>query len=91
MLRHGIAQHLIHFFANDTGGGIQNMHKSFILAVQVAHEVLGAFGQLEQCLCADDLAGGRCLRGVVPGQKAQIFQVVPDLFGLCTHGVLQIM
>ena len=48
-------------------------------------------GQLEQRLCADDLAGGRCLRGVVPGQKAQIFQVVPDLFGLCTHGVLQIM
>ena len=36
MLRHGIAQHLIHFFANDTGSGIQNMHKSFILAVQVA-------------------------------------------------------
>ena len=90
-LRHGIPQHNVYLFADDAGSGVQDMYERLVLAVQVAHEVLGAFGQLEQCLCADDLAGGRCLRGVVPGQKAQIFQVVPDLFGLCTHGVLQIM
>ena len=90
-LRHGIPQHNVYLFADDAGSGVQDMYERLVLTVQVAHEVLGAFGQLEQCLCADDLAGGRCLRGVVPGQKAQIFQVVPDLFGLCTHGVLQIM
>ena len=90
-LRHGIPQHNVYLFADDAGSGVQDMYERLVLTVQVAHEVLGAFGQLEQCLCADDLAGGRCLRGIVPGQKAQIFQVVPDLFGLCTHGVLQIM
>ena len=82
-LRHGIPQHNVYLFADDDGSGVQDMYERLVLTVQVAHDVLGAFGQLEQCLCADDLAGGRGLRGVVPGQKAQILQVVPDLFGLC--------
>ncbi len=45
------------------------MYKGFVLAVQVAHKMLGALGQLEQCLRADDLAGRRCLRGVIPCQQ----------------------
>ena len=91
ILRHRIPQHNVHLLPDDAGGGVQDMYERLVLAVQVTHEVFGALGQLEQRLRADDLAGSRCLRGIVPGQKAQIFQVVPDLFGLCTHGVLQIM
>ena len=88
MLRHGIAQHLIYFFANDTGSGIQNMHKSFILAVQVAHEVLGTLGQLEQCLRADDLAGCRRLRRIIPREQGQVLEIIADLIGFGAHGLL---
>ena len=88
ILRHGIAQHLIHFFANDTGSGIQNMHKSFILAVQVAHEVLGTLGQLEQCLRTDDLAGCRRLRRIIPRKQGQVLEIIADLIGFGAHGLL---
>ena len=91
ILRHRIPQHDVHLLPDDAGGGVQDMYERLVLAVQVTHEVFGALGQLEQRLRADDLAGSRCLRGIVPGQKAQIFQVVPDLFVFCAHGFLQIM
>ena len=87
-LRHGIAQHGIHLFPDDTGGRVQNVHKGFVLAVQVAHEMLGALGQLEQRLIADDLAGGRRLRGVISGQQGQILQIIADLIGFGAHGLL---
>ena len=64
------------------------MDEGFVFAVQVAHEVLGALGQLEQRLCADDLAGRRRLGRVVPRQQRQIFQMISDLFVFGTHGFL---
>ena len=42
------------------------MYKGFIFAVQITHKMLGTLGQLEQSLGADDLAGRRSLRGVIP-------------------------
>ena len=87
-LRHGIAQHGIHLFPDDAGGRVQDVHKGFVLAVQVAHEMLGALGQLEQRLCADDLAGSCRLRGVISGQQGQVLQVVADLIGFGAHGLL---
>ncbi len=54
---------MIHLFADNTGSGVQDMHKGLVFAVQIAHEMLGALGQLEQRLCADDLAGRCRLRG----------------------------
>ena len=65
-LRDRIPQHDIHFFADDTGGRVQDMYKGFVFAVQIAHKMLGTLGQLEQSLGADDLAGRRSLRGVIP-------------------------
>ncbi len=88
MLRHGIAQHLIHFFADDTGSRVQNVHKSFVLAVQVAHEMLGALGQLEQCLRADDLAGSCRLRRIIPREQGQVLEIIADLIGFGAHGLL---
>ena len=64
------------------------MHKSFILAVQVAHEVLGALGQLEQCLRADDLAGCRRLRRIIPREQGQVLEIIADLIGFGAHGLL---
>ena len=61
------------------------MDKGFVFAVQVAHEMFGAFGQLEQSLCADDLAGRRSLRGVIPREQGQIFEVIADLIVLGAH------
>ena len=87
-LGHGVPQHLIHLFPDNAGCGIEDMYKCLILAVKVTHEMLGAFGQLQQCLGADDLACRRCLRGVIPCQQAQIFEVVADLVLFGTHGLL---
>ncbi len=64
------------------------MHKSFILAVQVAHEVLGTLGQLEQCLRADDLAGRRRLRRIIPREQGQVLEIIADLIGFGAHGLL---
>ena len=86
--RHGIAQHGIHLFADDTGGRVQDVHKGFILAVQITHEVLRSLGQLEQRLIADDFAGSCCLRGVISGQQGQILQIIADLIGFGAHGLL---
>ena len=86
--RDGFPQHDIDLFPDDAGGRVQDVDEGFIFAVQVAHEVLGALGQLEQCLCADDLAGRRRLGRVVPRQQRQIFQMISDLFVFGTHGFL---
>ena len=88
VFRHGLAQHLIHLFADDAGGRVQDVHKSFVFAVQVAHEVFRALGQLEQGLRADDLAGRCRLRWVIPREQGQVFQVVTNLVGLGAHGLL---
>ena len=86
--RHSTAQHGIHLFPDDAGGRVQDMHEGFVLAVQVAHEMLRTLGQLEQRLIADDLAGGRRLRGVISGQQSQILQIIADLIGFDAHGLL---
>ena len=65
------------------------MHKGLIFAVQIAHEMLSALGQLEQRLCADDLTGRCRLRGVVPGKQGQILQVITDFIGFGAHDFLQ--
>ena len=64
------------------------MDERLVFPVQVAHKVLGALGQLEQRLGADDLAGGGRLGRIVPCQKAQILQIAADLLGLGSHGAL---
>ena len=87
-LRHGVAQHGVHLFPDDTGGRVQNVHKGLVFAVQIAHKVLRALGQLEQRLRADDLAGSRRLRGVISGKQGQIFQIIADLVGFGAHGLL---
>ena len=86
--RHGVTQHGIHLFPDDTGGRVQDVHKGLVLAVQVAHKVLGALGQLEQRLCADDLAGSCRLRRVISGQQGQVLQIIANLIGFGAHGLL---
>ena len=87
-LRHGVAQHGIHLFPDDAGGGVQDVHKGLVFAVQVAHEMLRALGQLEQRLCADDLAGSCRLRRVISGQQGQVLQIIANLIGFGAHGLL---
>ena len=52
------------------------MYERFVLAVQVTHEVLGALGQTEQGLNADDLAGRGGHGLVFLRQQAQIAQML---------------
>ena len=85
LFRDGLPQHQVHFFTDDTGSGVQDVDKGFVFAVQVAHEMFGALGQLEQGLCTDDLAGRRSLRRVIPREQGQIFEVIADLIVLGAH------
>ena len=85
LFRDGLPQHQVHFFTDDPGGRVQNVDKGFVFAVQVAHEMFGALGQLEQGLCTDDLAGRRSLRRVIPREQGQIFEVIADLIVLGAH------
>ena len=74
------------------------MYKRFMLAVQVAHKMLGALGQAQQCLNADDLAGRGGHGLVFLGKQAQIAQMLVGiwhgqdlpvllfhLYGIITH------
>lgn len=66
LFRHTLPQHNIHLFPDDTRSRVQDVDKGLVFTVQVAHKMFGALGQLEQSLCADDLAGRRSLRRVIP-------------------------
>ena len=65
------------------------MDKGLVFTVQVAHKMFGALGQLEQGLGADDLTGGGRLRGVIPCQQGEIFQMIPDLLVFGAHDILR--
>ena len=89
LFRHALPQHDIHLFPDDTRSRVQDVDKSLVFTVQVAHKMFGAFGQLEQGLGADDLTGGGCLRGVIPCQQGEIFQMIPDLLVFGAHDILR--
>ena len=89
LFRHALPQHDVHLFPDDTRSRVQDVDKSLVFTVQVAHKMFGALGQLEQSLGADDLAGGGCLRGVIPCQQGEIFQMIPDLLVFGAHDILR--
>ena len=91
LLRHTLPQHDIHLFPDDTRSRVQDVDKGLVFTVQVAHKMFGALGQLEQGLGADDLTGSGCLRGVIPCQQGEIFQMIPDLLVFGAHDILRLI
>ena len=83
---HRVSQHPVHLFLDDPGGVVHDVGKGLRLAVEIAHEVLGALGQLEDGLQVDDLAAGAGDGGVLPGQQGEILQVFTELVRVGSHG-----
>ena len=68
-------QHSVDLLMDNARCAVQDMYKRLMLAVQITHKMLGALGQAQQRLNADDLAGGCGHRLVFLGKQAQIAQM----------------
>ena len=86
----GGAEDLIHVLAHHARAVAEDVYERLVLAVQVAHEVLGALGQVEDGLQIDDLGEHGLLAGKLLGKQAEVLEVrigVPCLHCIrCGHG-----
>ena len=61
------------------------MQEGILFTVDVGHEVLRAFGQLEDGLQLDDLGGGRLHGGVLGGKQPQVTQPLGRKLNFVVH------
>ncbi len=54
-----VAEDIVHVLAHHARAGVEDMQERLVFTVQVAHEMLGALGQVEECLQVDDLGEHR--------------------------------
>jgi len=62
-----VAENLVHVFAYHARAVVEDVHERLVFAMEVAHEVLGALGQVKDGLEIDDLGEDRLLCGKVLG------------------------
>ena len=84
--RHGAVEDIIHLFPDDAGAVIENMLKRLRLAVQIAHEMLGAFGEVTERVEADQRGACRRDAGVLLCQQAQDFDLFCGAVRCIFHG-----
>ena len=66
----------VHVLAHHARAVVHDVHERLVLAVDVAHKVLGALGQVENRLEVDDLREGRLLVGKLAREQAQVFELL---------------
>ena len=66
----------VHLFPDDAGGIVEDVLEGLIFPVQVAHKMLGAFGQVEDGREIDDLGKRGLFGGELSRQQAQILEVL---------------
>ena len=71
-----VAKDLVDMFAHDARAVVEDVHKGFVLAVHVAHKMLGAFGQVENGREIDNLGKRGLLGGKLSRQQTQILKVL---------------
>ena len=71
-----VAKDLVDMLAHDARAVVEDVHKGFVLAVHVAHEMLGALGQVENGREVNDLGKRGLLGGKLSRQQAQILEVL---------------
>ena len=62
--------------AHDARAVVEDVHKGFVLAMHIAHKMLGALGQVEDGREVDDLGECGLLGGELFRQQAQILEVL---------------
>ena len=71
-----VAKDLVDMLAYDARAVVEDVHEGFVFAMQVAHKVLGALGQVEDGREIDDLGKRGLLGGELSRQQAQILEVL---------------
>ena len=71
-----VAKDFVDMFAHDARAVVEDVHKGFVLAMHVAHKMLGAFGQVENGREIDDLGKRGLLGGKLSRQQTQILKVL---------------
>ena len=74
--RKRIAKNFVNMLAYDARAVVEDMHEGLVLAMQVAHKMLGALGQVEDGREIDDLGERGLLGGELSRQQAQILEVL---------------
>ena len=69
-----VAEDIVHVLAHHARAVVEDMQERLVFTVQVAHEMLGALGQVEDCLQVDDLGEHRLLRGKMLREQAQVLE-----------------
>ena len=71
-----LGKQYVHLFPDDAGGIVEDVLEGLIFPVQIAHKVLGAFGQIEDCLQVDDFGADLLPGRIFFRQQAQEFDAV---------------
>ena len=74
LLGERVAEDVVNVLPYHARAVVQDVQERLVLAVQVAHEMLGALGQVEDCLQVDDLSEDGLLRGELLGKKTQVLE-----------------
>ena len=72
---HGAVEQGIHLLADDPRAVVEDMLKGLGLAVEVAHEMLGALGEIGQGVEVHQRGAGQGDGGVLGGQEAENFEL----------------
>ena len=86
LLPQQIAEAVVDLGVDGPGGVFQDMGKIGVLPVDIAHEMLGGLGQLQNGLQPDDLRRGGRNIGIVLGKQLQIFDF-PSIHGYSLLGL----
>ena len=93
VLPHVRGEEFVHLALDVSRSVLEDMAERLVFAVNVGHEVLGAFGQIEDSLQVDDLGGGRLDGGEALRQHLQKPPVLLYLgarMGVVVHGRRQV-
>ena len=74
LLGKGAGEDLVHVLAHHARAVVEDVQERLVLTVKVAHEMLGALGQVEDGLQVDDLGEHRLLRGELLGEQAEVLE-----------------
>ena len=71
-----VTKDLVDMLAHHARAVIEDVHKGFVLAMHVAHKMLGALGEVENGREVDDLGKRGLLGGKLSRQQTQILKVL---------------
>ena len=91
LLGHGAVEQGVHLLADDSRAVVEDMLKGLGLAVEVAHEMLGALGEVGQGVEVHQGSAGQGDGGVLGGKQAQDLELFFGVGGFgVVHGFLRL-